>query len=221
MNILARRETCRAPFFSRARFAIHSKFRLLGSLHTNSNSGSASKWLVPAVGLSYDPMVVDPPSKGLLMPFDRSFLPIAGGLLILAGCSSMQNTVAQDLAWERWQKCNHFRGITLKDIKPDGQIWVWRADGGEITAWRECDAAVRAEQAKGVRSTIPSSAVAVASTPPTNSMSVAPIWRPGDEWAFRYESPTGSGTYVWSVDREEVLDGVPQYVIKTGTREIF
>jgi hypothetical protein len=38
---------------------------------------------------------------------------------------------------------------------------------------------------------------------------------------FRYESPSGNGTYVWFVDREEAIDGVPHYVIKTGTREIF
>jgi len=132
----------------------------------------------------------------------------------------MQNTVAQELAWERWKKCNHFRGITLKDIKPDGQIWVWVSDGGEQTAWRACDSAVRAEQAKGTASSIPSSTLAVAS-PSVNGMTDAPTWKPGYEWAYRYESPTGSGTFVWSVDREEAIDGVPHYVIKTGTREIF
>jgi hypothetical protein len=142
-------------------------------------------------------------------------------MLLLAGCASMQNTVAQDLAWERWQKCNHFRGITLKDIKPDGQIWVWQADGGEISAWRACDSAVRAEQAKGVKSTIPSSTVAAASPSASASATIPPTWRPGDEWAFRYESAVGNGTYVWSVDREEAVDGVPHYVIKSGTREIF
>jgi hypothetical protein len=46
-------------------------------------------------------------------------------------------------------------------------------------------------------------------------------WRVGDEWEYAYKSPSDSGTYVWSVNRLEALDGVPQYVIKTGTREIF
>jgi hypothetical protein len=142
-------------------------------------------------------------------------------LLLLAGCASMKNTLAQELAWERWQKCNHFRGITLKEIRTDGQIWVWVADGGEQTAWRECDRLARVEQARGVAASIPSSALAVASPQPANAMSAPPIWRRGDEWAYRYESPAGNGTYVWSVDREEVIDGVPHYVIKTGTREIF
>jgi hypothetical protein len=50
---------------------------------------------------------------------------------------------------------------------------------------------------------------------------MVPVWKVGDEWAYRYEGPTGTGTYVWSVDREEAIDGVLHYVIKTGTREIF
>jgi hypothetical protein len=97
-------------------------------------------------------------------------------VFLLAACGSMQNTVAQDLAWERWNRCNHFRGITLKDIKPDGQIWVWVADGGEQTAWRACDSAVRAEQARGVSTALPpSSAEAVSSSPATDSTSGTPL----------------------------------------------
>jgi hypothetical protein len=150
----------------------------------------------------------------------RALIVGLGALSLLAGCAAVQNTVAQDLAWERWQRCNNFRGITLKDIKPDGAIWVWQADGGEISAWRACDTAVRAEQAKGAKAAIPASALAVASPSP-NGMAEAPVWKPGYEWAYRYESPAGNGTYVWSVDREEMIDGVPQYVIKSGTRELF
>lgn len=55
----------------------------------------------------------------------------------------------------------------------------------------------------------------------TQRMTEAPVWKPGYEWAYRYESPAGNGTFVWSVDREEALDGVPHYVIKSGAREIF
>ena len=40
-------------------------------------------------------------------------------------------------------------------------------------------------------------------------------------WQYAYTSPSDSGTYVWSVNRIEVLDGVQHYVVKTGTREIF
>ena len=50
---------------------------------------------------------------------------------------------------------------------------------------------------------------------------VAPVWHVGDQWAFRWESAEGQGDYVWTVDRLEVVDGVEQYVIRTGPREIF
>jgi len=50
---------------------------------------------------------------------------------------------------------------------------------------------------------------------------MAPVWHVGDQWAFRWESIEGQGEYVWTVDRIEALDGVEQYVIRTGPREIF
>jgi hypothetical protein len=48
-----------------------------------------------------------------------------------------------------------------------------------------------------------------------------PIWKIGDEWQYAYKSPSDSGSFVWAVNRIEPLDGVPHYVIKAGTREIF
>ena len=50
---------------------------------------------------------------------------------------------------------------------------------------------------------------------------MAPVWQVGDQWAFRWESTEGQGDYVWTVDRIDTLDGVEQYVIRTGPREIF
>src|SRR5260370_1645397 len=139
--------------------------------------------------------------------------------LFVAGCASAGNTLAQELAWQRWEKCKHFRTITLKEIKTDGQIWVWAQYGPDFSAWKECERKAGEEQARGVAVSGPIvSAVAVA---PSAVPSGPPTWKRGDEWAFRWESPVGRGTFVWSVDREETIDGVPHYVIKTGTREIF
>jgi len=50
---------------------------------------------------------------------------------------------------------------------------------------------------------------------------MAPVWQVGDEWQYAYKSPTASGTFVWSVNRIESVDGVPHYVTKSGTQEIF
>jgi len=38
---------------------------------------------------------------------------------------------------------------------------------------------------------------------------------------FRSDSSRGKARIVWTVDREETIDGVPTYVIRTGTWEIF
>jgi len=40
-----------------------------------------------------------------------------------------------------------------------------------------------------------------------------PTWTPGDRWTFLWDSPRSSGTFVWSVDREQEVDGTPHYVV--------
>jgi hypothetical protein len=62
----------------------------------------------------------------------------------------------------------------------------------------------------------------VASQQPVDLRRVsAPVWRPGYEWEYRWESPQGKGTYVWSFAREETVDGTAFYVVSSGTREIY
>ncbi len=144
--------------------------------------------------------------------------------LLLSACASLQNTLAQDLAWERWEQCK-VGGVVLSRITPDGRIWVtYMADHGmALREWQECDRKAAAEQGRrGAASSAPSPAVVA--TPkgadPQGPIQ-APVWKVGDEWAYRYESPGGAGTFVWVVDRIEPFDGQGHYVIKTGTREIF
>jgi predicted aspartyl protease len=55
----------------------------------------------------------------------------------------------------------------------------------------------------------------------STALATPPLWKPGYEWSYRWHSPQGSGTFVWSVDREDVVDGIPVYVIKAGQRETF
>jgi hypothetical protein len=75
---------------------------------------------------------------------------------------------------------------------------------------------------------------AVATQPPTATLkaedqaavalvpSSPPVWKPGDEWVFRWESPRGKGTFAWTVNREEIIDGVEYYVVASGRqREMY
>jgi hypothetical protein len=140
----------------------------------------------------------------------------------------MQNTVAQELAWERWYKCKDFPTVTLKEIRTDGQIWVWTHYGTDYAAYQECIKKAAQEQggrvgivaAPAVVGTAP--LVAALSPPPAQPTALsAPVWKAGSEWAYRWESPQGRGTFVWSVDGEEIYDGIPVYVVRSGQRRIL
>ncbi len=148
------------------------------------------------------------------------FPALATFVLLVAGCSALQNTLAQDFAWERWNKCNHFSGLYLDRIDATGQIWIKYGDGfADLAPWRACLQQAAAEQAqRRPASTAQQRPVAVSASPDAATL---PTWKPGDEWAYRWESPQGKGTFVWSVEREDVLDGATFYVIRSGTREIY
>jgi hypothetical protein len=77
-----------------------------------------------------------------------------------------------------------------------------------------------AKPATGTASSTPTSA-RTAAPPSLNGMPEAPVWKRGTEWTYRYGGSAGSGTIAWSVAREEAIDGVPHYVLKSGTREVF
>jgi hypothetical protein len=77
-----------------------------------------------------------------------------------------------------------------------------------------------AQPARGTAPTIPTSAPPAAA-PSLNGMPEAPVWKHGTEWTYRHGGPGGSGTSVWSVAREEAVDGVPHYVLKSGAHETF
>ena len=44
----------------------------------------------------------------------------------------------------------------------------------------------------------------------------APQWRPGYEWEYRWTGPGGEGTFVRTVEREAVEDGIPVWVLTNG-----
>jgi hypothetical protein len=101
-------------------------------------------------------------------------------VLAVVGCATMNNTLAQDLAWERWQQCKHISGVTLKDIKADGTIWVYYH--ADLTAWRECDrqgAAAQGTRRVGTSTPIPPSHTVAAAT--TQGPITLPVWKVGNE----------------------------------------
>ena len=151
----------------------------------------------------------------------RWFPPLLA-VLTLAGCAAPQNTLAQDLAWERWRQCSpdKYPGMMLDRITPDGTVYMLTMGPG-ASMWQECmkQAAIAQGQRRAVVAPPPSGAVRAPVAPMPAS---APLIRPGSEWAYRWESPRGKGTFVWTLDREDTRDGDVFYVVRSGAgREIY
>lgn len=142
---------------------------------------------------------------------------------LLTACAT---NLAQDLAWDKWKKCGDYPGLLLDSIDRNGEIWVRFADGTsahELEPWRACLRRVEAEQAeRGLgASRTPRELSGPAPRPGTPPL-VAPEWKRGDEWAYRWQSPRGKGTFIWSFDHEETLNGEVFYVVRSGpTRDTF
>ena len=144
-------------------------------------------------------------------------------LSVAAGCASAGNTLAQDLAWERWEQCKNVSlQAQLKEIRADGQIWITYHSGADIDRVRACLAKAQAAQAQ--RSSAGGLPVAVVGAPVAVAGAQGfptPVWKVGDEWAYKNDQLSGASTFVWSVGRTENVAGVPHYVIMSGSREIF
>ena len=140
-------------------------------------------------------------------------------MVCMTGCGMARMTLAQELAWDLWKQCDSFPGIQLKEVRQDGQIWVWTTS--DLTAWRECINKAREDQARRGVAAVPAAVSEAVQVSAARGSVTAPIWKVGDEWAFRSDTPSGLGTFVWEVDRIESLAGMPHYVIKAGTRRIY
>jgi hypothetical protein len=153
------------------------------------------------------------------------------GVMIAAvgGCSTVQNTLAQERVWAAEVVCKaEVPDFRVTRVDPDGRYWSLTNDAGSLPRAQQC----MARELQSWRAGSPPAATTTPTptTPPAGGAAVAlstirdaqlPVWKIGDEWAYRYDGSTGSGTYVWSVARSEVVDGFDCYVIKTGGREIF
>jgi hypothetical protein len=170
--------------------------------------------------------------------FDRSTTHSLFALLLIAltGCATFKSTPKQDYVWAMWDKCKMTQEIqtstmSINRVDSDGQYWSNITAGPGESEWPRIrmNSQFRAHPyldwlKSRQAATQPGTNAAVNSVKndvPAKGPITAPTWRVGDEWEYAYKGPSDSGTYVWSVNRLEALDGVQQYVVKSGTREIF
>ena len=155
-------------------------------------------------------------------------------LAIFNGCASSQNSPQQEYVWEMGRVCDSRSNTWYMDkVEPDGRYTIRGATnsiGGPNLPYFQCmneqfkthpflDWA-RAQQ-KEARQPVVAVGSTAAGTPVPSGPVTAPVWQVGDEWQYAYKSPSGSGTYIWTVDRIDTLDGAQHYVLKAGTRERF
>jgi len=69
--------------------------------------------------------------------------------VLIGGCLTVNNTVAQDLAHDRLARCRRFPSVMLRSLAPDGSMIVVLsgvAAVSEYPAWRDCMDEALAEQ---------------------------------------------------------------------------
>jgi hypothetical protein len=131
-----------------------------------------------------------------------------------------------------WGECKNTQElrtstVVVNRVDPDGRYWSNTTVGPFEMEWPRVQACMneqfrahpyldwlKARQASGQPQASAAPAATVGPAP-------VPAWSVGDEWQYAYQGPAESGSYVWSVNRVEALDGVSHYVVKSGTREIF
>jgi hypothetical protein len=145
--------------------------------------------------------------------------------IVVMGCATASNTLAQDLAWERIDKCRDASlNVILDRVDPDGRVWVQLRNGtAGLADWQACMRRAELEQASARRD---AARPAGPPSPPASGVSAAidrvppPSWAVGEEWAYRWESPEGKGTYIESIVRLDRVEGIDCYVLKSGSSEM-
>jgi hypothetical protein len=138
---------------------------------------------------------------------------VALASLVLTACAAGL-TPRQTLTWDAFKTCQaEGPSAKLERVRPDGS---WHVEGVEGEAFRvhRCMQTYWEQAARDNR--VPTAA---ATTP--GARVLAPTWSRGDEWSFASEGPSGTSRSVWTVDREELVDGVAHYVVRTGSRQVF
>lgn len=84
---------------------------------------------------------------------------------------------------------------------------------------RETNSAAQPAPTTRAPDTQPAHPIARPSTPPPDSPAAlaAPQWAVGDEWEFRARTPRWTGTFVWSLAREDSIEGHVRWTMSRQT----
>ena len=159
--------------------------------------------------------------------------------VLAAACTSGLNP-RQERAWDDFHACRSVAPTArIVELQKNGML-RYQADGPEIGPMEACmkergrwsrnlepqrpeptfpsneqEADFEWLKEHKLKAQAPSVSARVAEAHPSPAVS-PPVWERGYEWTYRWESPRGQGTFVWSVDREQIVDDVAYYVVKIG-----
>jgi len=150
-------------------------------------------------------------------------------LLALAGCAALKNTPIQDYVWEMGRRCEgRVADWRMERVETSGRYWLRATNATSADPFYACmqEQYRRTPFDAWLKDRKPSDVASVPSERATPLPVVAPgatltTWKAGFEWVYRHQSGSNSSIFVWTVDREEVLDGEACYVVTSGSREIF
>ena len=153
---------------------------------------------------------------------------LARGVALLAlglttGCAPGL-TPQQEVTWDAFKACQKEGSATLSRLNVDGSSVISGREGDVHRVITCMDAYRRKASLEGRTPAVPASVRINPAAAGADALVVPapPVWTTGDRWRFQSISAGGRRTtYTQRVDREETLDGVAYYVIKTGTRETF
>jgi hypothetical protein len=142
---------------------------------------------------------------------------------LTAGCAPGL-TPQQEITWDAFKACQKEGSATLSQLNVDGSSVISGREG-DVHRVITCMNAYRWKASlEGRTPAVPASVKIKPAPVRANAFVVAepPVWSTGDAWRFEAHSAAGRhSTYTWRVDREETVEGVAFYVIKSGTREAF
>src|SRR5690348_10032330 len=148
-------------------------------------------------------------------------LGLASLALALTACVGL--TPQQELTWDAFKACQKEGAVDLDVLRPDGGATI-RGREGDVFRVIACMKEYRAKAAREGRAPAKAASLTIKAAPArANDLVVRPpVWSAGDEWRFSQNTTAGRrSAFTWRVDREQVIDAVAYYVMRSGSREIF
>jgi hypothetical protein len=143
----------------------------------------------------------------------------------LATSCASQLSPRQELTWDAYKACQAEGPSTRLEVIKETGGWKIVGREGEVfkvgTCMREYQKKARLE---GRAPAVPPALTANPGSADASGLVVpqAPAWAVGDEWTFSSVSASGRrSTFTWRVDREDIVEGVPCYVVRSGAVESF